>query len=268
MTAFGVAPPKQMTVQRDRQRAVERVIEAMTEHLDKRFSLEKFASIALFSPYHFHRVFRQVTGVPPGHFFTALRIDLAKRLLLTSDLSVTEICYAVGYLSLGTFTSQFTRLVGISPRRLRRLMHSDDWTGLATLELPHVDLGAQPAVRGRIAVGHHEPAALVAVGLFPSRLAQGRPAGCTLASAPGEYELSATRAGVFHVLAVSLGPDGHWNDLTLDECHTLVAATATPVRVHLGQPVHVDLVLRPRRVTDPPILLAPALLLQRSVAAA
>ncbi len=250
--------------QLDHRRAVERVIAAMSDRLDQRFSLDELASIAFFSPYHFHRVFRQETGVPPGRFFTALRMNAAKRLLLTTDLSVTEICYAVGYLSLGTFTSQFTRLVGISPRRLRSLTRSDGWSNPATLEPPLCDPAARPVIFGRITCRPGEGRSLSAIGLFPSRLAEGRPLGCTLVSTPGDYELSATHSGRFHVLAVSLGPHGQWNDLMLDEQDVRVAVSASPVLVRPGNPVRVDLALRRRRVVDPPVLLAPALLLQRT----
>jgi AraC family transcriptional regulator len=243
-------------------RVVERVIETMSDRLDERLSLDDLAALAFFSPYHFHRVFRQVTGIPPGRFFAALRIEAAKRLLLTSDLSVTEICLAVGYMSLGTFTSQFTRLVGISPRRLRALMRTDGWTGVGELAtVPLVDDHALPAVTGTIRTAGVQVGGLAAIGLFPTRLAEGRPAGCALVGVPGEYEVAAALGGSYHVLAVSVDARGRWNDLMLEEQEMRVAATAAPVLVRPGRPVRVDLELRARRVTDPPILLAPALLL-------
>ena len=262
MVAQESARVEQSAAQLDHRRAVERVIAVMTERLNERLSLEELASVAFFSPYHFHRVFRQVTGVPPGRFFTALRMEVAKRLLLTSELSVTEICYTVGYLSLGTFTSQFTRLVGISPRRLRACARSNGWSCLATLEEPPVEPDALPAVVGRIECRDGEPGSLAAIGLFPGRLAEGRPAGCALVGAPGDYEIRSGRGGAFHVLAASLAPGGQWNDLMLDAEHTRIAATPTPIVVRPGRPVRIDLVLRPRRIVDPPVLLAPALLLQ------
>jgi AraC family transcriptional regulator len=242
--------------------AVVRVIEAMSDRLEERFSLDSLAALAFFSPYHFHRLFRQVTGVPPGRFFGALRIEAAKRLLLTSDLSVTQVCLAVGYQSLGTFTSQFTRLVGISPRRLREIARSEGWTELVELPVtPSVDPAAQTALVGHLDLPAGAGDAFAAVGLFRTRLAEGRPAGCALVPAPGEYQLAAVEAGPFYVLAVSIEACGCWNDLLLEGAEVHVAATATPVLVQPGSPVRVDLALRARRVTDPPILLAPALLL-------
>src|SRR5436853_2809282 len=100
--------------------AVERVIQTMHIHLHEVLTLEDLASVACLSPSHFHRVFRRVIGIPPGEFLSALRFQMARCLLLTTSLSVTDICFEVGYTSLGSFTSRFTQLVGLSPRLLRQ----------------------------------------------------------------------------------------------------------------------------------------------------
>ena len=115
------SPPSLSDTKRSHHRAVERVISAMRQRLDEEFSLQEMANVAFMSPFHFNRIFRQVTGVPPCQFMSALRLESARRLLLTTKLSVTEVCFEVGYSSLGTFTRRFTDLLGISPRSLRRL---------------------------------------------------------------------------------------------------------------------------------------------------
>src|SRR4051812_48143804 len=84
-------------------RSIERVILAMRCHLDRPMTNGEMADIACFSPCHFNRVFHQVTGVPPSHFHAALRLQRAKQLLMFSDLGVTDICFEVGYSSLGSF---------------------------------------------------------------------------------------------------------------------------------------------------------------------
>ena len=84
-------------------------------------SLEEMAGIAHLSPYHFARTFKRVTGVSPGEFGSAVRLQRAKELLLTTDLSASEVCFEVGYGSFGTFSTRFTQLVGVSPGRMRRL---------------------------------------------------------------------------------------------------------------------------------------------------
>src|SRR5437763_8524365 len=100
--------------------AVERAIQAMHTHLYEVLTLEDLASVACLSPSHFHRVFCRLIGIAPGEFLSALRFQAARRLLLTTSLSVTEICFEVGYTSIGSFTSRFTHLVGLSPRLLRQ----------------------------------------------------------------------------------------------------------------------------------------------------
>src|SRR5438067_12527882 len=104
----------------DQTQAVERAIQTMHTHLHEMLTLEDLASVAYLSPSHFHRVFCRLIGVPPGEFLAALRFQEARRLLVTTSLSVTDICFEVGYTSTGSFTSRFTHLVGLSPRLLRQ----------------------------------------------------------------------------------------------------------------------------------------------------
>src|SRR5947209_7203881 len=104
--------------------AVERAIQTMHTHLHEMLTLEDLASVAYLSPSHFHRVFCRLIGVPPGEFLAALRFQEARRLLVTTSLSVTDICFEVGYTSTGSFTSRFTQLVGLSPRLLRQRAHA------------------------------------------------------------------------------------------------------------------------------------------------
>ncbi len=101
--------------------AVERVIQAMRAQLAEPLSLEEMAEIACLSPFHFNRVFRSITNIPPGEFLAVQRLDAAKRLLLTTSLSVTDVCFELGYTSLGTFTTRFKQLAGMSPLQLRQL---------------------------------------------------------------------------------------------------------------------------------------------------
>src|SRR4051794_36729248 len=96
--------------------AGEKVIAAMHQRIDRPSPLAGMAEIAFLSRFYFNRASREITGLPPVRFHTALRIAAAKRLLTTTDLSVTEVCFELGYQSLGTFTTHFHQLVGISPR--------------------------------------------------------------------------------------------------------------------------------------------------------
>lgn len=81
------------------------------------------ARAALMSSGHFARLFRQAYGETPYQYLMTRRIERAMTLLRRGDLSVTEVCLAVGCTSLGSFSSRFTELVGESPSAYRARSH-------------------------------------------------------------------------------------------------------------------------------------------------
>jgi AraC family transcriptional regulator len=209
--------------------------------------LRSTARIAYLSRFYFNRVFREVTGLPPVRFHTALRIAAAKRLLMTTDLSVTEVCLEVGYQSLGTFTTHFHELVGVSPRELRRAapMTASVPARLADALARSQTGSGTPAVEGELlGAPDGEPAF---VGLFRQPYPHGVPFACAVLDGPGRYSLQADARGSFHVAATAFGADDR---------PALVAVTHRPVRLAPGRTSRRDLRLRPVRRTDPPILLA------------
>ena len=78
------------------------------------------ARAALMSPAHFSRKFRAAYGETPYSYLMTRRIERAMTLLRRGDLSVTDVCFAVGFSSLGTFSTRFTELVGVAPSVYRR----------------------------------------------------------------------------------------------------------------------------------------------------
>jgi transcriptional regulator GlxA family with amidase domain len=77
------------------------------------------ARTALMSPAHFSRQFRAAYGETPYAYLMTRRIERAKSLLRVGDLSVTDVCMAVGCTSLGSFSARFTLLVGETPTAYR-----------------------------------------------------------------------------------------------------------------------------------------------------
>lgn len=73
------------------------------------------ARAALMSPAHFSRQFRAAYGETPYGYLMTRRIERAKALLRRGDMTVTDVCMAVGCTSLGSFSSRFTELVGETP---------------------------------------------------------------------------------------------------------------------------------------------------------
>ncbi|MBY8884368.1 helix-turn-helix transcriptional regulator [Streptomyces sp. PTM05] len=81
------------------------------------------ARVALMSPGHFSRSFRAAFGETPYSYLMTRRVERAKALLRRGDLSVTEVCFAVGCTSLGSFSTRFSELVGVSPSAYRARGH-------------------------------------------------------------------------------------------------------------------------------------------------
>ena len=81
------------------------------------------ARTALMSTAHFSRQFRAAYGETPYAYLMTRRIERAKALLRQGDLSVTEVCLAVGCTSLGSFSARFTQVVGETPTAYRGRDH-------------------------------------------------------------------------------------------------------------------------------------------------
>ena len=242
----------------DHERLVERSILLMRSSEDP-LSLDDLSEHAGLSPFYFARVFRAIAGIPPGEFQAALRFERAKQLLLTTNASVTEICFEVGYDSLGTFSSRFKRLVGLSPAEFRLMpevvaaMDSDSAVERRETTLP----GAQ--VHGTVTapLGHR---AHLYVGLFVDGIARSRPVVGQMLPEIGPFVLPDVPPGTYHLLAAALPDSGNPLDHLVMGPGTLVAI-GEPVVVRTGrEQIERHLMLRPAGPTDPPILTAlPAL---------
>ena len=104
------------------------------DHIDRHYrsslDLNELAAVAGVSKFHFARCFTATYGETPIRYLTRRRIERAQDLLRSANLTVTEVCMAVGVSSLGSFSSRFAQLVGETPTGYR-----DRW---ATRGGPHV----------------------------------------------------------------------------------------------------------------------------------
>ena len=96
----------------------------LAAHFTRPVMLSEAAAVACLSPFHFHRLFSKAFGETPHDFQSRLRIKEAQHRLILDNDPVTEICFALGYESLGTFSSRFRRVVGNSPMNYRRSIRS------------------------------------------------------------------------------------------------------------------------------------------------
>ena len=92
----------------------------LAARFNERTSLADAAAHAGLSPFYFHRLFAQAFGETPHEFVTRLRMEHAKKLLLAGNHSVTDICLDACYESLGTFSTRFHSLTGLSTAAFRR----------------------------------------------------------------------------------------------------------------------------------------------------
>ena len=244
--------------------AVERVIRMMHDRLDEPLTLSEMSRIAYISPYHFNRIFRQITGIPPNQFFYALRLETAKRLLLTTNTSVTDVCFDVGYNSLGTFIRRFTGLVGLSPSRFRSLArHATDSLPLPTLS-PLDQASATPAatISGKISAPPSF-AGTIFVGVFTTPIPQGAPVAGTVIEQPGSFHVPSVADGVYYILAAGLARSKDFREYFLYE--TTLRGGGQPILIRNGiVEGSTDISLRPPEAFDPPILMTLPLLLAGS----
>ncbi len=94
------------------------------DHADRHYTeplgLEALAAVAGISKYHFQRLFTATYGMSPSAYLSQRRVERAQDLLRATNLTVTEVCHAVGFSSLGSFSSRLPAVVGESPTQFQR----------------------------------------------------------------------------------------------------------------------------------------------------
>ncbi|MEU1969845.1 AraC family transcriptional regulator [Micromonospora sediminicola] len=234
--------------------AVKRAIATMRDNLGEQITVDDMARAAMFSKFHFTRIFQRVTGVSPGRFLSALRLQQAQHLLVSTSLNVADISQRVGYNSVGTFSSRFSRSVGMSPTAYRRR------AGFASHIPTSANRNVSPStaqIHGKVLPHGDGEDRLIFAGLFPERIPQGQPAQCLVKTGPGPFVLDRVPQGSWHLLAQSVpgnltDTDGYQANVN----EAVSVASFGPVTVRQGTRLHAELHFNPVRVLDPPVLLA------------
>jgi hypothetical protein len=201
----------------------------------------------MYSKFHFTRVFQRATGLTPGRFLTMVRLHKAKQLLLTTSLSVTDISHLVGYASVGTFSTTFCNTVGVPPSAYRKMGGVAEFCPNA---YPSSPKRFAWQVSGHVRLGPGVSPGPTFVGLFPSRMPQGRPVRCTVLDSPGPYVLHDVPPGSWYAVACSLSQEA---DALPDRGQTMSVGFRGPLTMQGGP---ADIRLRPLRAMDPPVLSA------------
>lgn len=235
--------------------AVERAIEFIYDKYSEPLSLADVANSAILSRFHFSRLFRDATGVTPGRFLSAVRIYHAKRMLLTTGMKITDVAFAVGYSSLGSFGNHFTASVSVSPGRFRRIMQNG---GFGPPAPQHVRATSSGTVSGQLRFPAGLARARFYVGAFDTPIVQRQPASAAMVeacSADGSayYLLQGVPKGKWFVHSVAVADSVDPEPWTR---RVLLTGGAGEVTVPAGADINVAIDVRPRRPTDLPILLA------------
>lgn len=136
----------------DLNRRLLRARDAMDRSYAHPLDVPAVAAVAHISPAHFSRTFRAVFGETPHHYLQRRRIERSMFLLRETDRSITDICFDIGFTSLGTFSRTFRAIVGESPSRYRR--------GHGPIVAPHcVQLAAMRPLAQVSSFGEAKPSA-------------------------------------------------------------------------------------------------------------
>jgi AraC family transcriptional regulator len=230
--------------------AIERSISTMWDRHAEPLTLEELAAEVVLSKFYYSRVFRDVTGTSPGRFLTAIRLFMAKRYLVETVQSVTDITYRIGYNSPGTFTSRFTRSVGIPPTQYRAQAHR----GLPPLTVAAAGAGRQMSeVTGRLHVPVDAGPVRVYVGAFSTPAVEGYPQSCDVLDGDGQFRLSVPD-GLWFIRAAAVAP----HDLRSSPRLRLPRLLGNGGAVHArnGRVFCTEVRLREVTAVDLPILLA------------
>jgi AraC-like DNA-binding protein len=254
-----------------RHQAIRQAILTMRERFVEPLTLQDLARAAQLSPFHFNRLFRSMTGLAPSVFLSALRLQQAKKLLLTTQRSVTEICFDVGYNSLGTFTSRFTQMVGIPPTRFRQFLDEpmlqarpQNLRSMLQDACSNLHTPSAHSITGTVEVAVPWQG-IIFVGAFPDPLPQGEPVGCNILTRLGQYNLPPLPDGKHYLFAIAMGETQDLLDLL---CHGPMlhgGGGKSPISVRNGiARGQNNLRLVCSNWADPPLLIAlPWLLISR-----
>jgi AraC-like DNA-binding protein len=150
-----------MNADLDELRRLRRARDRMDREFAQPLDVPALARTALMSPAHFSRRFREAYSETPYSYLMTRRIERAMALLRRGDLTVTDVCFAVGCTSLGSFSAKFTELVGETPSMYRAHKHDElrVMTGCQTMVVTRPRKGKRDAAADKSRFGEASLAA-------------------------------------------------------------------------------------------------------------
>lgn len=247
---------------------INEVIDYIHRNLYDPLPLSQLAGHVSYSPYHFARIFKEVIGLPPLYYVSALRLQKAKELLLHTNLCVRDIALEIGQQSLGTFTTRFAEKVGVTPSQFRRQAEEADGHFRLLRELGDwrdtlPSLSARDATIEGTLEAEVPFEGVILIGLFARPIPEGLPLRGTLVSSLGPFRLTGVSPGTYYLMATSVSWSMKAADFMLPQA-TLRTRSREPIIVEPYSTVPYQRVkLYLPRPDDPPILISLPLLMER-----
>ncbi|NGP45776.1 helix-turn-helix transcriptional regulator [Bacillaceae bacterium SIJ1] len=246
---------------------IDEVIAYIHDYINEPLPLTRLARYAAYSPYHFSRLFKQKTGLSPHYYVSSLKLQRAKDLLLTTDLTVRDIGMEIGQQSLGTFTTRFTEKVGMTPAQFRKSPVKVSGYLQSLKQLPHWSQQSHVDCQWNKVEGTIEAESsfrgVILIGLFTKPIPEGLPQYGTLLSSLGRFAFNDVRPGVYYLMATALFWEMAATDILVPH-QTLRVKAEQPIRVGTKLAVpYQRLKLRGPRLDDPPILISLPILMKK-----
>jgi AraC family transcriptional regulator len=240
----------------EKMNSIIQAIDYMKEHLDEEITSEALAKHVGYSPHHFSRVFKDITGVSPRHYLSALRIEAGKQTLVNPTNSILKTLLGIGFRSIGTFSSKFKQFVGLSPRQFQKSIDSlhqyvNEYD--FTKELQPLEIIA-PSITCQV-IAPKAFKGIIFIGLFPRPIPDQNPIiGYALTHQKTSCTFSNVPLGTYYVLACalprSLNPKSY-----VDLSSSLRGKADYPIHVKQDTTAYMDVILRDPLPYDPPILI-------------
>ncbi|MBK7871697.1 MAG: helix-turn-helix transcriptional regulator [Saprospiraceae bacterium] len=115
-------PALKKSTQIELYRRLTRAKDYIDSHFAKSISLDDIAQVACLSTFHFLTCFKALHGLTPYQYLTRVRLQQAKKLLKTKDISVQEVCQMVGYEDISSFSKLYKKTFGASPSKTEKIL--------------------------------------------------------------------------------------------------------------------------------------------------
>lgn len=235
----------------------------MTAHLKDDLTIQDVAYHFGYSKFHFSREFKKLTGFSAADYLSSIKVEYAKKELLEKNYSVTDSSFDAGYSSLGTFSTNFAKKTGLTPREYKYQIESlygltKAYEQASSKGIQYRSKKSDPISQNQLAVTVHylddyKPG-VTFIGLFNHPIPNHKLIVGTALTHQTAYQLTSIPDGTYYLLACSI--EKTINPLRyflLSDCHRGRADTAIKLPEQSNN--QIDIYLREPLPEDPPILI-------------